>query len=132
LPLLHVIMLLLCTELKDSYESSITDLRSQLKARTDKLNSMMEAAAQSAAQVEDLKQQLEAARDDLQELEELRELKKDIERKEKQQAAIIEGQVGSLQGRAVGGSAQGWLQLLLCTNRSPTRASYGGRNMHGP
>jgi chromosome segregation ATPase len=74
----------------------MTDLRSQLKARTDKLNSMMEAAAQSAAHIDDLKQQLEAARDDLQELEELRDLKKDIERKEKQQAAIIEGQVRGL------------------------------------
>lgn len=72
----------------------MTDLRSQLKARTDKLNGMMEAAAQSAAQIDDLKTQLEAAREDAGELEELRELKNDIERKEKQQAAIIENQVG--------------------------------------
>jgi hypothetical protein len=72
----------------------MTDLRSQLKARTDKLNGMMEAAAQSAAQIDDLKTQLEAAHADAGELEELRELKNDIERKEKQQAAIIENQVG--------------------------------------
>jgi hypothetical protein len=81
-------------DLKDSYEATMTDLRSQLKARTDKLNGMMEAAAQSAAQIDDLKTQLEAAYVDAGELEELRELKDDIERKEKQQAAIIENQVG--------------------------------------
>jgi chromosome segregation ATPase len=72
----------------------MADLRSQLKARTDKLNGMMEATAQSAAQIDDLKTQLEAARVDAGELEELRDLKNDIERKEKQQAAIIEHQVG--------------------------------------
>lgn len=71
----------------------MADLRAQLKARTDKLNHMMEAAAQSAAQIDDLKSQVETARVDAGELEELRELKKDIERKEKQQAAIIEHQV---------------------------------------
>jgi hypothetical protein len=71
----------------------MADLRAQLKARTDKLNGMMEAAAQSAAQIDDLKAQLDGARVDVGELEELRELKKDIERKEKQQAAIIENQV---------------------------------------
>lgn len=80
-------------ELKDSYEASVADLRAQLKARTDKLNNMMEAAAQSAAQIDDLKTQLEQARVDAAEVEELRELKNDIERKEKQQATIIEGQV---------------------------------------
>jgi len=80
-------------ELKDSYEATLTDLRTQLKSRADKLNGMMESAAQSAAQIDDLKAQLEAARVDIAELEELRELKTDIERKEKQQAAIIEHQV---------------------------------------
>lgn len=80
-------------ELKESYEATLTDLRTQLKSRADKLNGMMESAAQSAAQIDDLKAQLEAARVDIAELEELRELKTDIERKEKQQAAIIEHQV---------------------------------------
>jgi hypothetical protein len=79
----------------------MADLRLQLKARTDKLNGMLEAAAQSAASIEDLKAQLEAARVDFAELEELRELKTDIERKEKQQAAIIENQVG-VAGAAAG------------------------------
>lgn len=71
----------------------MADLRAQLKARTDKLTGMMEAAAQSAADIDELRSQLEAARVEMAELEELRELKKDIERNEKQQAAIIENQV---------------------------------------
>lgn len=44
------------------------------------------------------REHLEQAKLDERELEELRELKADVERKEKQQAAIIEHQVGA-QGR---------------------------------
>ena len=42
---------------------------------------------------ETLRHEMESAKADLTELEELRELKADVERKERQQAVIIEGQV---------------------------------------
>jgi hypothetical protein len=56
-------------------------------------------------QAEGLRSEAEASKADVAELEELRELKADVERKERQQAAIIEGQV---RGRArLGGGAAG-------------------------
>lgn len=104
----------------------MADLRAQLKARTDKLNGMMEAAAQSAAQIDDLKSQLDGARVDVGELEELRELKKDIERKEKQQAAIIENQVGCGCGGVrrwrAGASPERQPQWGCCVTRRPVLA----------
>lgn len=54
---------------------------------------MEELASINALYVE-AKNEVEATRQDAAELEELRELKSDIERKEKQQAAIIDQQVG--------------------------------------
>ena len=47
----------------------------------------------TTAQSETLRHEMESAKADLTELEELRELKADVERKERQQAVIIEGQV---------------------------------------
>ncbi len=54
---------------------------------------MEELASINALYVE-AKNEVESSRQDAAELEELRELKSDIERKEKQQAAIIDQQVG--------------------------------------
>lgn len=58
---------------------------------------MEELAAINALYVES-KAELEQTRADQTELDELRELKADIERKEKQQAAIIDQQVGRTGG----------------------------------
>lgn len=44
-------------------------------------------------QAEEMRADVEQSKADLSELEELRELRADVERKERQQAAIIEGQV---------------------------------------
>lgn len=46
-------------------------------------------------QSEALRAEVEGVKQDLGELEELREMRADVERKEKQQAAIIENQVGA-------------------------------------
>uniref|UniRef100_A0A383VU44 Kinesin motor domain-containing protein n=1 Tax=Tetradesmus obliquus TaxID=3088 RepID=A0A383VU44_TETOB len=84
-------------ELKESYESAALEMRSQLKARGERLGELMEAAAHNAAQLEEMRHEVEEVRAEAAELEELRELKKDIERKEKQQAAIIENQAKRLE-----------------------------------
>jgi hypothetical protein len=47
---------------------------------------------QKTRQAEELRSEVESSKADAAELDELRELKADIERKERQQAAIIEGQ----------------------------------------
>ena len=51
------------------------------------------APSSDLQQSDALRAEVEGAKADLAELEELREMKADVERKEKQQAAIIEGQV---------------------------------------
>ncbi|KAF8058864.1 KIN14I [Scenedesmus sp. PABB004] len=84
-------------ELRDAYEASAAELRGQLKARSERLAELMEAAAHSAAQLEELRGEVQAARAEAAELEELRELKRDVERKERQQAAIIENQARRLE-----------------------------------
>lgn len=47
------------TELRDAYESAAAELRSQLKARGERLSELMEAAAHSAAQLEELRHEVE-------------------------------------------------------------------------
>lgn len=60
-------------------------------------------------QSEALRAEVEGVKQDLGELEELRELRADVERKEKQQAAIIENQVGTVAARL--GTRGGQLRL---------------------
>eukprot|EP00878_Enallax_costatus_P030168 GHUV01032825.1.p1 GENE.GHUV01032825.1~~GHUV01032825.1.p1 ORF type:complete len:1266 (+),score=433.04 GHUV01032825.1:2206-6003(+) len=83
-------------ELREQYEAATADLRAQLKARNEKINELMESAAHNAADLEEMRHELETARRDATELDELREMKSDIERKEKQQASIIENQARRL------------------------------------
>ena len=54
----------------------------------------MDELASINALYSEAKGELEVSKADQQELTDLREMKEDIERKEKQQAAIIENQVG--------------------------------------
>ncbi|GBF96810.1 hypothetical protein Rsub_09666 [Raphidocelis subcapitata] len=79
-------------ELRDQLEVSQSELRTALRARDDKVAALLEELGRAEEQSEALRSELDGARGDLAELEELRELRADVERKERQQAAIIEGQ----------------------------------------
>jgi hypothetical protein len=49
-------------ELKESYESAALEMRSQLKARGERLGELMEAAAHNAAQLEEMRHEVEEVR----------------------------------------------------------------------
>uniref|UniRef100_A0A7S0WQ45 Kinesin motor domain-containing protein n=1 Tax=Chlamydomonas leiostraca TaxID=1034604 RepID=A0A7S0WQ45_9CHLO len=84
-------------ELRSKLEAAQGDVRSQLKSKDDKIGEILEELAGVNALYAEAKEQVEQAKHDERELEELRELKSDIERKEKQQAAIIEHQAKRLE-----------------------------------
>lgn len=80
----------------------------------------MEELATVNALYAEAKSEVEQRAGDLEELDELREMKADIERKEKQQAAIIENQV---RGSRQGGGAAGWLHRRRGAARGHLTAS---------
>lgn len=84
-------------ELRDKLEATQGDIRAQLQLKDGKINEAMEELASITALYNEAKSDLEQSKQDQDELEELREMKADIERKEKQQAAIIENQAKRLE-----------------------------------
>lgn len=82
-------------EMRDKLETTISDLRGELKQKDDKIAALVDELASTAAAMNELKSELETLKLDVIELEELREMKADIQRKEKQQAMIIENQVSN-------------------------------------
>lgn len=84
-------------ELRDKLEATQGDIRAQLKVKDDKINEAMEELASINALYTEARADLEQTKADQEELEELREMKSDIERKEKQQAVIIENQAKRLE-----------------------------------
>lgn len=85
-----------CKELRDKLDSVQGDVRIQLQAKDAKINEIMEELADATALYNEAKQEMADHKADQEELEELREMKEDIERKEKQQAMIIENQAKRL------------------------------------
>ncbi|KXZ52314.1 hypothetical protein GPECTOR_10g946 [Gonium pectorale] len=84
-------------ELRTQLEAVQGDIQAQLKLKDSKITEIMEELASINALYVESKAELEQTRADTVELEELRELKADIERKEKQQAAIIDQQARRLE-----------------------------------
>ncbi|KAJ9511982.1 hypothetical protein QJQ45_004434 [Haematococcus lacustris] len=99
-------------ELRGKLEAAQGDVRGQLKTKDDKISEpgpehlalvsppwvqILEELASISALYSEAKEQVEQAKNDERELEELREMKSDIERKDKQQAAIIEHQAKRLE-----------------------------------
>eukprot|EP00877_Chromochloris_zofingiensis_P014605 jgi/Chrzof1/9399/Cz04g01170.t1 len=84
-------------EMRDKLETTISDLRGELKQKDDKIAALVDELASTAAAMNELKSELETLKLDVIELEELREMKADIQRKEKQQAMIIENQAKRLE-----------------------------------
>ncbi|KIY99686.1 hypothetical protein MNEG_8273, partial [Monoraphidium neglectum] len=84
-------------KLKEQLESSQLDMRTALRARDDKVAALLEELGRAEEQSEALRCDLASHKADAAELEELRELRADVERKERQQAAIIEGQAKRLE-----------------------------------
>ncbi|EFJ53111.1 Kar3 member kinesin-like protein [Volvox carteri f. nagariensis] len=84
-------------ELRSQLEAVQSDIQAQLKLKDSKITEIMEELASINALYVESKAELEQSRADQSELEELRELKADIERKEKQQAAIIDQQARRLE-----------------------------------
>ncbi|PNW82236.1 hypothetical protein CHLRE_06g278125v5 [Chlamydomonas reinhardtii] len=85
------------TELRSQLELVQGDIQAQIKLKDAKITEIMEELASINALYVEAKSELEGTRADAAELEELRELKSDIERKEKQQAAIIDQQAKRLE-----------------------------------
>jgi len=83
-------------ELRIKLDNSQGDVRSQLKTKDDKISEILEELASINALYNELKETTENNKFDAAELEELRELRADIERKDKQQAGIIENQAKRL------------------------------------
>ncbi|GLI62984.1 hypothetical protein VaNZ11_005841 [Volvox africanus] len=84
-------------ELRTQLEAVQSDIQAQLKLKDSKITEIMEELAAINALYVESKAELEQTRADQAELDELRELKADIERKEKQQAAIIDQQARRLE-----------------------------------
>ncbi|GAX81265.1 hypothetical protein CEUSTIGMA_g8697.t1 [Chlamydomonas eustigma] len=84
-------------ELREKLEGSQGDVRAQLKAKDDKINEVMDELAGINALYSEAKAEVDASKADQQELTDLREMKEDVERKEKQQAQIIENQAKRLE-----------------------------------
>ncbi|GLC77793.1 hypothetical protein PLESTB_000955500 [Pleodorina starrii] len=84
-------------ELRTQLEAVQSDIQAQLKLKDSKITEIMEELASINALYVESKAELEQSRADQAELDELRELKSDIERKEKQQAAIIDQQARRLE-----------------------------------
>ncbi|KAG2501877.1 hypothetical protein HYH03_000375 [Edaphochlamys debaryana] len=83
-------------ELRSQLEAVQGDIQAQMKLKDDKITEIMEELASINALYVEAKGELDQTRADAAELDELRELKADIERKEKQQAAIIDQQAKRL------------------------------------
>jgi len=72
------------------------DIREQIEAKEAKVSEALAEVASINALYEGLRGELAAVRADQQELTDLREMREDVERKEKQQAAIIDNQAKKL------------------------------------
>ncbi len=81
-------------ELRERLEASQGDIRAQLKVKDDKINEVMDELANINALYNEAQEELVVGKADQIELQELREMKTEIEVKEKAQAVIIENQVG--------------------------------------
>uniref|UniRef100_A0A7S0Y9G8 Kinesin motor domain-containing protein n=1 Tax=Polytomella parva TaxID=51329 RepID=A0A7S0Y9G8_9CHLO len=84
-------------ELRDKLEATQAEIRLQLRQKDDKISEIVDELASVSALYNDSRAEVEQMKNDQEELEELREMKADIERKEKQQAVIIENQARRLE-----------------------------------
>lgn len=85
-------------DLSDQLQELNDGSKKQLKAKDDKLNSIMEELANLTAMYNENLTDLDQIKQDQEELTELRELKREIESREQEQAAVIEQQAKRLEG----------------------------------
>ena len=78
-------------------DEQTTGLKRELQEKESKVSDLVEALGNSEMMLNELKSETEQMKMDAVELDELREMKEDIERKEKQQAMLIESQAKRLE-----------------------------------